>query len=233
LAKRRNMLRKVTTMLVVIAAMLVLGSGIALAVTKVGTDGPDKLWGTNGEDTLKGKGGNDWLFGLKGDDDLYGGKGKDWAIGGNNKVPMGGEKEVTGGLGNDAVLGGRVADTIEAGRGNDFADGGPGGDEIVSGPGDDYLRDGEDKGGVTDNLFGGKGKDVFDPFNNPAKKDIVKCGPGFDRVLADSADVTADGCEKVARGPEEYKELNKQLSKEGGFYDTLFGGLGPPAIKGL
>ena len=41
-----------------------LASGVALAVNKVGTNGPDTLRGTNGDDDLLGRGGNDKLFSL-------------------------------------------------------------------------------------------------------------------------------------------------------------------------
>src|SRR3712207_9155809 len=56
-------------------------SGVALAVNKVGTNGPDTLRGTNGDDNLLGKGGsNDELFSLNGRDNLLGGAGKDCLI---------------------------------------------------------------------------------------------------------------------------------------------------------
>ena len=37
------------------AVSLVVASGVALAVNKIGTDGPDTLRGTNGDDNLIGK----------------------------------------------------------------------------------------------------------------------------------------------------------------------------------
>jgi hypothetical protein len=54
---------------------------------------------------------------------------------------------------------------------------------------------------VKDTLSGGEGNDVFWVDNDPAGKDIVTCGSGFDRVLADRADVVAPDCEKVSIGP--------------------------------
>jgi hypothetical protein len=86
--------------LTMMAATLVVASGVALAVNKIGTNGPDTLKGTNGADKLLGKGGND-VLGL---------------------------------------------------------------------------------------------------FNKPAKRDFVTCGRGFDRVLADTEDLVAPDCEKVAVG---------------------------------
>ena len=53
-------------MLAAMALALLLASGMALAVNKIGTDGPDNLMGINNADNLSGKGGNDDLFGMKG-----------------------------------------------------------------------------------------------------------------------------------------------------------------------
>jgi Ca2+-binding RTX toxin-like protein len=70
-------MRRVILLLTVIAAALVLGSGIALAVNKVGTQGRDFLKGTDAADHLVGKGENDRIFSLAGKDILIGGPGKD------------------------------------------------------------------------------------------------------------------------------------------------------------
>jgi hypothetical protein len=48
-----------------------------------------------------------------------------------------------------------------------------------------------------DSVSGGSGKDVFLVDNKPAMKDILTCGPGFDRALADRKDLVAADCEKV------------------------------------
>ena len=71
-------MRRVILLLTVMATTLVLASGVALALTKIGTNGPDTLRGTNGDDNLLGKGANDRLFALNGRDTLLGGPGKDW-----------------------------------------------------------------------------------------------------------------------------------------------------------
>jgi hypothetical protein len=39
---------------------------------------------------------------------------------------------------------------------------------------------------------------VLDAFNKPANRDFLTCGRGFERVLADTEDVVAPECEKVA-----------------------------------
>jgi hypothetical protein len=47
-------MRRVALVLAAIALALLLASGVALAVNKIGTDGPDTLRGTNGDDNLIG-----------------------------------------------------------------------------------------------------------------------------------------------------------------------------------
>jgi Ca2+-binding RTX toxin-like protein len=212
--------------LTMMAATLVVVSGVALAVNKVGTNGPDTLKGTNGPDNLLGKGANDVLFSLAGRDNLLGEEGKDWVLGGNERRPLGGVKNLVGGPGNDGVPGGEDSDTLTGNSGNDFADGDVGPDKILGGEGNDYLVDGPRRGGATDTLIGGEGNDVLDPFNKPANRDLLTCGRGFDRVLADTEDVVAPDCEKVAVGLSAARELDQQLD-DSGFYDRIFEGLAP------
>ena len=45
-------MRRVILLLAAMATTLVVASGLALAVTKIGTNGPDTLRGTNGSDNL-------------------------------------------------------------------------------------------------------------------------------------------------------------------------------------
>ena len=70
-------MRRILMLLTVMTVTLVVAGGVAWAVTKIGTNGPDTLWGTNGNDNLIGRGGNDRLFALNGRDNLSGGPGKD------------------------------------------------------------------------------------------------------------------------------------------------------------
>jgi hypothetical protein len=81
-------------------------------------------------------------------------------------------------------------------------------------------------GGATDIVTGGDGNDVLDPINRPAGKDLVTCGSGFDRVLADRLDVVAPDCERVAVGLAAVLRLDHRI-EESGFYDRLFEGLAP------
>ena len=71
-------MRRTILLLTTMTLTLLVVSGAALAVNKIGTNGRDILVGTNGDDDLLGKGGNDDLFSLAGNDDLLGGTGKDF-----------------------------------------------------------------------------------------------------------------------------------------------------------
>ena len=175
---RRGILALATT-----ALTLLVVSGVALAVTRIGTDGPDTLRGTNGDDNLVGKGGSDTILAIAGNDTLLGGPGKDLVNGGNLARPFGGDKNLVGGEGNDAIQGGLGPDSMVAQEGNDFMFGG------------EFAPP-----AVKDTLSGGYGNEVIDVVNDPAGKDVVTCGGGFDRVLADRADVIAPDCEKVFVG---------------------------------
>jgi Ca2+-binding RTX toxin-like protein len=176
-------MRRVILLLTVMAATLVVASGVALAVTKIGTNGPDTLRGTNGDDNLLGKGGNDIILGLAGNDDLLGGPGKDIVLGGTLRRAFGGDKN------------------LAAGRGNDVVAGGNGPDNVVGGSGNDLMADGEvEHDQSEDILSGGAGNDAIIVVNSPAFEDKVTCGGGFDRVLADRKDVVAPDCERVFIG---------------------------------
>jgi Ca2+-binding RTX toxin-like protein len=175
-------MRRTILLLATMTLTLLVASGVALAVTKIGGPGPDTLRGTNGADNLIGNGGNDILLGLAGNDQLLGGPGKDIVNGGTLAEPFGGKKNLVGGRGNDAVQGGL------------------GSDNVVGGDGNDWVVAGEVANPVKDTLSGGDGNDVVAVINDPAGKDVVACGRGFDRVLADRADLIAPDCEKVFRG---------------------------------
>jgi|SRR5829696_5415050 len=236
-------MRRLFLLLVAITVTLVVASGMALAVNKLGTDGPDALRGTNGADNLLGEGAQDDIFGLGGSDNLLGGEGKDWVLGGNERRPLGGDKNLVGGSGNDGVLGGRGSDTVLGSSGNDLVDGDKGSDRAVVGGegrdlingwtgsdrmlgegGGDYLVDcnlGE--ASKDDVLSGEDGDDILVGDHVPAVKDIVSCGGGFDRVMADSKDVVADDCEKVRVVHGSKAEVREQ---DNAFIESL-----PPATR--
>jgi Ca2+-binding RTX toxin-like protein len=174
--------RRLILLLMAMAVTLVVASGVALALNKIGTNGPDTLTGTNKGDDLLGEGGNDDLYGLGGTDNLLGGPGKDFVFSGKREHfrQSGGNKILQGGSGNDYVHGGLGSDYVAGQEGNDFL-------------GDSIFRESS-----IDTLSGGDGNDVILVHNKPAaKKDRVLCGNGRDRVLADRADVIAPDCEEV------------------------------------
>ena len=199
-------MRRTIVLLATMALTLLVASGVALAVTKVGTDGPDILRGTSKADNLLGRGGNDQIFGEGGHDNLLGGPGKDFMGTGNERLAGGGDTNLVGGPGNDAVVGGFGADNVVGNEGNDFLIGGPG------------LHPRE---APNDKLLGRDGNDVFDVLNRPAAKDVVVCGRGFDRVFADRKDVIAPGCEKVFIG------LGSQDAFFNSIPESFFEGLNP------
>jgi Ca2+-binding RTX toxin-like protein len=173
-------MRRLIFVLAVMAVTLVVAGGVAWAANKIGTDGPDTLRGTNGNDNLIGKGGTDELYSLAGRDNLLGGAGKDcllcatWQFRG-----FAGDKNLLGGPGNDFVL---------AGKGSDSG---------VGGEGNDHLSDPGNREFSKDRFSGGPGNDVIDVVQYRSARDLVVCGSGFDRVVADSKDVVAPDCEKV------------------------------------
>jgi Ca2+-binding RTX toxin-like protein len=197
-------MRRVILLLTMMAATLVVASGVALAVNKIGTNGPDTLKGTNGDDILVGRSGNDELFSLAGDDTLLGGPGKDIVSGGNEGGSRGGDKNVVGGSGNDIVLGGLDSDTVVGNEGNDL------------------LLDG-DNAEVSvprkDRLFGGDGNDVISGLNKPADEDVVACGRGFDRAQVNRKDVVAADCEKVFVGFGTIEEFTESIPQS--FFEGL------------
>src|SRR3954452_21169028 len=85
----------------------------------------------------------------------------------------GGNDVIDGRGGNDTVRGGAGSDVLNGDAGNDVVDGGPGADKIAGGAGSDTIL-------------------AVDGF-----KDVIDCGTGNDRVLADSDDILKS-CESVS-----------------------------------
>jgi Ca2+-binding RTX toxin-like protein len=189
---KERMMRRIILLLMAMAMTLVVASGVAWAVNKIGTDGSDTLWGTSGADNLFGLGGNDKLYALRGSDNLQGGPGNDFVVGGTREgglgteYPVGGHKNLFGGDGNDTIFGGKGSDDFLGGAGNDFL--------LDAG----FFKWGNVCCPAGDNLSGGAGKDNIIVFNfrKTSEKDIVSCGSGFDRVVANRNDVLARDCER-------------------------------------
>jgi Ca2+-binding RTX toxin-like protein len=173
-------MRRVVLVLAAMTIALLLASGVALAVTKIGTSGPDTLRGTNGNDNLIGRGGNDELYPLDGRDNVLGGAGKDCLVCATRQ-----HRFFTGDK------------NLDGGPGNDFLWSGKGTDNVVGGEGNDLLSDDGGREFSKDILSGGPGNDVIDVLHYRSARDRVVCGSGFDRVAANSKDVVAPDCEKV------------------------------------
>ena len=105
-------------MLTIVAAALVVGSGVALAAAIrcdggkcVGTNKPDSIFGTDKRDAIFAREGGDFVSGRGRADNLNGGDGND---------------EILGGWGDDWIKGGRHDDAVEGNLGNDRITGGAG-----------------------------------------------------------------------------------------------------------
>jgi hypothetical protein len=72
--------RRLGLVLLMMGVALVVGSEVAIAAVKFGTDGRDELIGTNSADRLFGKGASDFLAGKKRDDVFHGGSGNDFIM---------------------------------------------------------------------------------------------------------------------------------------------------------
>lgn len=99
---------------------------------------------------------------------------------------------INGGRGRDRLFGLAGADCISGGPGNDAISGGPGNDVISGGPGNDVISVGSGRNRVS----AGPGNDRINARNH--RGDIIDCGKGRDRVIADSIDKLRH-CEVVTR----------------------------------
>jgi Ca2+-binding RTX toxin-like protein len=84
----------------------------------------------------------------------------------------------------DTIFGMRGNDTLVGGAGDDMLDGGAGNDMLTGGSGADKLR-------------GGVGSDTI--YAADGERDVIDCGAGRDRAVADSVDKVI-GCEVVQTG---------------------------------
>ena len=191
-----DMKRATLSLIAMMLTMLLLASGVALAVTKVGGPGNDFLTGTDSHDSLNGEGGDDLIAGLGADDYLAGGLGDDSVSGGAGDDVMVGQsarfREPGGRRLFVTIHGGPSKppgdDTLSGGSGGDFildeavVEGGVGSsyfascDERSSGaPGDlqptDTSRDTLSGGGSCDTLFSFSGPDTI---SGGAGDDIIK-----------------------------------------------------------
>ena len=213
-------MRRAALVLAAVMLPLLLASGVAWAVNRVGANGPDTLRGTNEGDNLVGQGGNDDISGGGGRDAVVGGGGRDVVQGGpwppRPETPPRCEASPNN---NDDLAGG---------AGNDFLNGNEGTDRLVGGSGDDVLWEdvcwppppttgsGGDAG-TLEVLIGGAGNDFLWARDRPAPvppKDLVICGAGRDVASVDRVDVVV-GCERVMFRHPTHEEHVRALDKRG------------------
>jgi Ca2+-binding RTX toxin-like protein len=196
--------------------------GDASSNVLTGTDQRDQIVARGGDDTINALAARDLVRGGEGNDTIDGGRGCDHIFGGQGDDTIEGGagfsfarfrcERLHGGLGNDVVNGGLGRDFMSGGQGDDTQTGGPGADKIFANPGRDHSDggDGPDvlwalaRADVTaigdpegDELSGGGGADRFRV--RDGELDIVHCGEGRDRVLADQFDQVDNDCERVFR----------------------------------
>jgi Ca2+-binding RTX toxin-like protein len=150
-------MRRAIVLLATMALTLLVASGVAWAVIKVGGPGPDTLMGTKGPDTLAGRGSSDWIDGRAGKDVINGGPGDD--------------DPLSPAIGN--LIGGSGADIISGGSGGDLMD--DGGDSAVDilygGGGNDFIISSSyNRPAARDIVSCGAGRD----FASVDPKDIVR-----------------------------------------------------------
>ena len=158
-------------------ADLLIATPMNIQVIAYGGTGADDLRGGERGDILSGGAGIDGLRGSLGRDQLRGGDGADVMQGGaadDRMLGSGKSDNLTGDAGDDLLNGGGGPDYLEGSGGRDEIIGARGNDRIVSSTGGSLLS----YDGVAD---------------------VVKCGPGFDRVAADRKD-RLSGCERVTFG---------------------------------
>jgi hypothetical protein len=100
-------------------------------------------------------------------------------------APAATERKLMGSARADHLVGGARADVLRGGAGADVLIGGAGNDRLTGGAGRDHLD-------------GGSGNDVLDARDHHGG-DVVRCGAGRDRVLADHGDRVSRDCESVRR----------------------------------
>ena len=197
------MKKRALFLLAVVAATLVVASGVALAATIQCPNRADGTCiGTKKADTMKGTPQPDQIRARSGDDLVKAGGGDgDFSIGGP------GADRIRGQAGADQVIGGGIRGNFETGdlffadNKDDVVRGGGGDDPTIAGG---YGKGGEDK------LFGGKGNDTLYaaqrgfPYRGHVQvnKEIVDCGPGKNDVAYydKGVDVVKDNCERKING---------------------------------
>jgi Ca2+-binding RTX toxin-like protein len=121
---------------------------------------------------------------------------------------------IQGGRGNDVLSGRGGSDCLQGDAGKDRLSGQAGSDVLVGSGGSDMLSGGSGNdrlrpGGGRDTVNAGGGDDVI--ASADGKRDVIRCGSGSDRVVADRQDQVARNCERVTvkRGASPSSKVNR------------------------
>lgn len=185
-----------TTLVAVLAAGSLVSTGASGATSSCST----VIRGTSASETLAATASDTRVLGLEGDDRISGSPGADCIDGGP------GDDRIAGLAGGDTLDGAAGDDLVTGGSGADALTGGLGADKLSGGPGADTLSDVPERyedvslEATLNRLAAGPGPDRIDTANG--RRDLVHCGAGRDRVIADREDRLA-GCErkKFERSP--------------------------------
>lgn len=99
----------------------------------------------------------------------------------------------------DIIDGLAGSDTIRGLGSADVIDGNSGADSLYGSDGADTIDDGPANDAWVDTISGEDGDDDITAANDPASRDIINCGVGEDRVVADTSDQIAADCEDYTR----------------------------------
>jgi hypothetical protein len=185
-------------------AMVVVGSGAALAATVPGTNAGEVLRGTDRADTIHGYGGADLIYAYGGRDTVWGGN----EAGKGDKV-LGGTAadRLIGQQGHDALYGEGGSDTLEGQYGDDLLVGGTGEDILNAGPGADQVNAQDGQRDVIDLTGSGGG-------------DVVYYDRGIDEFVTSSVEPIDEGASAAEAARTTGAELSAAKPPEGLFAHT-------------
>lgn len=198
---------RLTALALTVAAMLLLFSAAAFAVTAgcvtgkicYGTPIDDRLTGTDGDDEILARSGRDFVNARGGSDVVHGGSGADggeYGFGGLfGDSP--GMSANSGRDGDDRIYGGDGRDTLYGFGGSDLLVGGDASDyifaeEFRTRPGHPGIARSTNPG--TDTVSAGGGGDHIEAVDG--RRDVIDCGGGKDAVWFDERlDTVSADCE--------------------------------------
>ena len=214
-------------------AMVVFGSGAALAATIPGTNAGEVLRGTDRADTVHAYGGADLVYGKGGGDTVWGGNEAGWgdkALGGT------GSDRLVGQQGHDALYGEGGGDRLEGQDGDDLIVGGTGSDTLYGGPGADEVDARDGRRDVVDVTGAGAGDVVYydrgiDEFVRASVESAERTASAAEAARATGAELTAaeppeglfeaHGSILVEHGGERLLVAEKELERHLGHGDEI------------